>query len=265
MKKIIIYCLLNLSLLNTLWAIPEYPLSKGREELFLTGNETLLEYNVIWGKHQNLAISPNYFDAFGIKLYSEDYKKKDRGYFLFKVDVNLSLLETSVSTNTDNDFYNFSILSDLSFIYLFDVFIPLDGLKLYVGPELTPGYQVGYFDGIYNIMAQSYFYCNFGLNLKWEYEINPTFHAGMDLYSFIVGFDYGRSGYNKDFMDDLTLTNWSNYNRGKYKVYINYDLSRTEVIGLSYSHNFLSVTDTEYDVIDGVHSVGLMYTRRLVR
>lgn len=265
MRKIIIHSLFSFFLLNTLWAIPEYPLSKGRDELFLTGNESLLEYDVIWGKHQNLAINPNYFDIIGLKLYSEDYTKKDRGYYVFKADINLSLLEPSVSTGTNSDFLNYSVLTDLSFIYLFNIYIPMDRVKLFVGPDLSPGYYIGYFDDIINIMVQSYAYCNLGVNVKWEYEIYPTLHVGMDLYSYILGVDYGRSGYNKDFIDDLTFTNWSNYNRGKYKFYINYDLSRTEVIGLSYSHNFLSVTDTEYDVKDGIHSIGLMYTRRLVR
>lgn len=254
-----------MSLSNALWAIPEYPLSKGADDLFLTGSEALMVNSLIWGKHQNLAISPNYFDTLGLRNYTEDYKRKEGGYFIFKTDTNITLLQPSVSTPLESDLYNFSILQEFGFTYLFDINFPLDGLKLYIGPEVTPGFQLGYFTGIINIMAQSYFYCNLGLNIKWEYQIYPTLHVGVDLYNSILGVDYGRSGYNKDFIDDLIFTNWSNYNRGKYKVYIDYDLSRTEVIGLSYSHNFISVTDSEYDVIEGLHSIGLIYTRRLVR
>lgn len=265
MRKIIIYYVISLLFLNGLWAIPEYPLSKGADELFLTGYESLFTTSFIWGKHQNLAISPNYFDTLGLRHYTEDYTKKDGGYFLFKTDTSLSNLQPSVSTGADSDLLNFSLMLDLGLSYLFVIYLPTNRFKLYIGPELTPGGHVGYFDDVINIMVQSYAYCNIGLNLKCEYELFPTLHLGVDLYNFIIGFDYGRSGYNKDFIDDITFTNWENFNRGKYKFYIHYDLSRTEVLGLSYSHNFISITDTEYDLIDGNHSIGITYTRRLVR
>lgn len=265
MRKVFVLFLLSISSSLFCTGLSNYPLSDTDQGLYLTGHETLVTNSFLWGRHQNLAISPNYFNALGIRNYTEDYKKRDFGYYIFKTDTYLNFLKPSVATPLDSYFSNFTITQEFGFTFLFGIKQPINNLSLYWGPELVPGFHGGYFSGVDNILAQTYFYGNLGINIKAEYEIMKTLRAGIDIYNSVIGFDFGRNGYNKDFISEIQGTNWSNFNRGKYRLYLSYDISRTEVVSLGYSHNFLALYGGEYDLTEGINSIELTMTKRLVR
>ncbi|MBN2616680.1 MAG: hypothetical protein JXR64_00060 [Spirochaetales bacterium] len=265
MKKFLF--IIFILLCNVLYSegIFNYPLSRTDEGLYLTGKESETYGSFVWGKHQNLSISPNYFDSYGFRVFTSEKREFNPGIFFHNSDLLFNFLMPSVSNPTDDLTTNIKYKLDFNIGYLFKIKLPIEKLSLYAGPYSNTGFLLGSYSQIENILIQSFFYSNIGVEGSVEYDLMKTIRFGVDYNTSIIGLDLGRNGYNKDFTSDINLSTFNNFLNMKLSVYTEYDLSRTESIRLFYTHSAFSEFDDNNTIISGEHSIGLGLNTKLVR
>lgn len=265
MKKIYLILLTLLSSLLCAKGILNYPLSDTDRELYDTGRNSDISTYITWGEHQNLAISPNYFESLGIFSSSADNAYYNSGYLQFKTDVEVALLTPSVQFKENDLFSNIKTRINGSVLYGFNINTPLDDFDFNIGPYIKADALLGYFSGIDNILAQTFFALNGGVTADIQYNLLETVRFGLGFSTFIFGVDYGRDGYNKDFIPEIKVSNFGNYCDMQITLYGELDLSRTESLKLEYNHSVFSVFDSNNKVISGDNRVGFSYVKKLVR
>lgn len=265
MRKCILTVLILISCMLSAKGILDYPLSDPSGELTQTGVRTDVSTHITLGEHQNLAISPNYFDSFGLFNSSENITEYETGDFYFKTDTDISFLIPSVQFSEDELLSNFKMRLNLEGLYGFEIESPLDDLCFSVGPYIKTDALIGVYSGIDNIMTQTLFALNLGISGSAKYELIKTLRFGLGYSTFIFGIDYGRDGYNKDFIPEITVSNFGNFCDMELIVYGELDLSKLESIKVEYSHSVFSVFDDNNTVISGDNKIGLSYVKKLVR
>lgn len=265
MKKLI---LINLIIMNTLLSakgILDYPLSDTTRDLYETGQSSDVSIYITWGEHQNLAISPNYFESLGLFSSVINTSRYRSGYKLFKTDFDISFLTPSVEFSENDLFSNFKMRLNLTGLYAFNIKSPLEAFKFSVGPYLKTDALIGYYKGIDNIMAQTYFALNLGVSANVKYQLLKTVRFGLGYSTFVFGIDYGRDGYNKDFIPEIKISNFGNFCDMELTIYSELDISRTESLKLEYNHSVFSVFDENNRIISGENRFGLSFVKKLVR
>lgn len=266
MKKFLLTLMLLMAFGLSAKGILDYPLSESENgELYLTSNITESYTLYSQGKHQNLDISPNYFNSYGIKTWGENTEEYIGSFMNWGGGAYLHLLEPSVSLSSSDILNNYSINGFFHFLYGFKIDTPIENLNLYLGPYAKATLFNGIYSGIDNIMVQTELGLNLGGKLGAEYSIFDTLRVGGDFSSFLVGGDIGRRGYNRDFLSTVTLSHFGNYLDMHLSLYGELDLSRTESIKLIYEHSAFSVFDSNNTLATGENSVGISYVKKLVR
>ncbi|QEN04879.1 hypothetical protein EW093_09230 [Thiospirochaeta perfilievii] len=265
MKKIILISLLITTSFLGAKGILDYPLSNTEKPLYYTGDVSISTTSISWGKHQNLSISPNYFDSFGLLSNITSKKESLGSIFKYENSVDISLLDPSVNFSSNDLFSNFKLQGNFGLGYNFKFDSPITGLSFDIGPYVKLDSLIGYYAGIDNIMMQSLFALNSGLDGNITYKLLETVRFGLGYSTFIFGVDYGRNGYNKDFLPEVQVSTFGNYCDMKLTLYGELDISRTESLKLEYKHSVFSVFDDNNKVISGENSIGISVVKRLVR
>lgn len=265
MKKLIFLYLIILNTLLSARGLLDYPLSDTSRDLYDTGRSSDVSMYITCGEHQNLAISPNYFESLGLFSSVINAAKFSSGYMLFKTDTDISLLKPSVEFSENDLFSNLKVRLNLTGLYAFNIKSTLEAFKLSVGPYLKADALVGYYSGIDNIMAQTYFAFNLGVSADANYHLLKTVRFGLGYSTFIFGVDYGRDGYNKDFIPEIKISNLGNFCDMELTIYSELDISRTESLKLEYNHSVFSVFDENNKIISGENRFGLSFVKKLVR
>lgn len=267
MNKSIIIFLFSLLFAETSMAeiILDYPIKGKSGVVSYTGVTNVTNYMIGYGEYQNLAISPNYFISYTFVSEAFSHREFKTGIFRNQLDTRISFLEPSVKNPIDDITSNMMMRLNYSLEYGFNIPLSVVELKLNVGPYVKLSGVMGLYNQIDNIMVQSYFNLNMGASIRAYYKIANIVRIGMDYTSFLIGVDYGRNGYNKDFIPDLTLINWGNYLDMKFLIYLEVDLSRVESIALGYSHGAFSVFDDINTIVSGENRIGISYSRKFFR
>ncbi len=265
MKMIILTILIFITTLLSAKGLLDYPLSDTTRDLYETGKSSDISTYITWGEHQNLAISPNYFESLGLFSSSVNTVQYKPGFMLFKTDSDISFLNPSVEFSENDNFSNFKMRLNLTGLYGFKIKSPWEAFNFSVGPYLKTDALIGYYSGIDNILAQTLFALNLGVSANVKYHLLKTVRFGLDYSTFIFGIDYGRDGYNKDFIPQIIISNFGNFCDMEISIYGELDISRSESLKLEYNHSVFSVFDDNNRVISGDNRIGLSFVKKLVR
>ncbi len=242
-----------------------YPLSDTDKELYFTNETSLNSTSVIAGRYQNLDISPNYFDTIGYSKNIESYKEYKPGFFHFHYDSNFMLMKPSVTLFDFDYFSNYSGRFNLKYSYEFKIKMPLEKLSLSAGPNAKIDFNIGYFSNIDNIMIQTLLSSTLGLSVTLGYNLLETLRFGIDFSTFIVGFNLGTNGYNKEYVPNFNVINYGNYTDFITNIYAEYDISRTESLRIGYGHSVFTSNSENNTLSIGEHRFSLGFNKKLVR
>ena len=263
-QKILIYLMLLSSVLFGK-SLLDYPLSKTEKDLYYTGDITESYTYLVTGEHQNLAISPNYFNTIGINSSGKSVKVVPLGFLEFNYGSDILLLNSSLNDINNIGLANFMVTPFIRVLYNFNFKSTVPGLSFNIGPYVKFDYFISLFSNITNISNQSILGLNLGVDAKAKYELLETLRFNFGCSSFLVGFDMGRNGYNKDLTENINISNLGNYMDMDITLSGELDISRTETIKLEYIHSVFSVFNSNNTIISGQNSIGISFIKKLVR
>ncbi len=241
----------------------DYLLSDTSRELYLTGSSSYSGLSIVLGEHQNLAISPNVYNQYGIIMNHINESEFKLGTLVFQIGITPYLLFPEVQAPGGGIMFKFKNSDSVKF--RFNLPSPIEKLSIDAGPYLQFDLMAEYFPEIDNVGFQSFLTFTFGGVGQAVYSLTDTINLGLNFSTFLFGMDFGRNGYNKDFLADLGLSHFGNYMDLKISLFGSIDISRTESIRLEYLHSVNSFYGEVHSVISGENHIGIYYCRKMVR
>ncbi len=266
-SAVIMFCIVSIQVFSDSDK-PFFYISDTSRGLYETGKVYENKFYILFGEHQNTAISPNVFNTIGIGQdigNLEPVKKigtmELRSYYTVKLLVPASAFPDAQEPLT----IDFFLRGGFNVQYPITVPVGPDRFDLKISPYLRAEAILGLFPQIYNISVQSFFTLNSGAEVAAQYSLTDEIRLGADISTFLIGMDTGRDGYNKDYIPDIVFSHPGNYIDLNLELFGEFDFSRTESLRIGYAHNVNSYYGGTYSMISGDHRIGVSVLRKLIR